>query len=182
MQPARRSGLPVQARCTPSVTRCLRGRPSCPRVAGTKQTSLGRLARSAFDPTSDIRRLGPASQKHLSSGVRGGAARPWMKRREFIAGSAAICACTILSQAAAASPWRIGQVFGGTPDTISFPELVRALFRLGYVDGKDVQVQTWYVTPNPEATKDAISSLLQKSTCSSCGEQSEELRHNYRTN
>jgi putative ABC transport system substrate-binding protein len=83
-----------------------------------------------------------------------------MKRREFIAGSAALCACTISSLAAAASPWRIGQVFGGTPDIIAPSELVRALFALGYVDGKDVQVQTRFVSPNPAAIREAVLSLL----------------------
>src|SRR5262245_16916623 len=80
-------------------------------------------------------------------------ARLGMRRREFIAGSAAICACTIWSPAVAASTWRIGQVFGGTPDIVAPSELVRALVGLGYVNGKDVQVQTRFVTPNPEAMK-----------------------------
>ena len=83
-----------------------------------------------------------------------------MKRREFIAGSAGIFACTLSSLAMAANPWRIGQVFGGTPEIIAPSELVRALLGLGYIDGKDVKLQTRFVTPNPKEMKDAVLSLL----------------------
>jgi putative tryptophan/tyrosine transport system substrate-binding protein len=83
-----------------------------------------------------------------------------MKRREFIAGSAGIFACTFSSPAMAASPWRIGQVFGGTPDIVAPSELVRALLSLGYIDGRDVQVQTLFATPNPKEMKDAVLSIL----------------------
>jgi putative ABC transport system substrate-binding protein len=83
-----------------------------------------------------------------------------MKRREFIAGSAGMFACALSSPAVATSPWRIGQVFGGTPDIVAPSELVRALLGLGYIDGKDVQVQTLFATPNPKEMKDAVLSLL----------------------
>src|SRR5437868_6461331 len=84
-----------------------------------------------------------------------------MKRRElFIAGSASIFACTLSSWAMAANPWRIGLVFGGTPDIVAPSELVRALLGLGYSDGKDVQVRTLFATPYPKEMKDAILSLL----------------------
>jgi putative ABC transport system substrate-binding protein len=83
-----------------------------------------------------------------------------MKRREFIVGSAGMFACALSSSAVAASPWRIGQVFGGTPDIVAPTELVRALLGLGYTDGKDVQVRTLFVTPNPKEMKDAVLSLL----------------------
>jgi putative ABC transport system substrate-binding protein len=69
-------------------------------------------------------------------------------------------ACALSSSAVAASPWRIGQVFGGTPDIVAPTELVRALLGLGYTDGKDVQVRTLFVTPNPKEMKDAVLSLL----------------------
>jgi putative ABC transport system substrate-binding protein len=71
-----------------------------------------------------------------------------------------MCACALFSPALAASPWRIGQVFGGTPDIVAPSELVRALLGLGYTDGKDVQVHTLFATPNPKEMKDAILSLL----------------------
>jgi putative tryptophan/tyrosine transport system substrate-binding protein len=83
-----------------------------------------------------------------------------MKRREFISGSAGIFACTLSSLAMAANPWRIGQVFGGTPDIVAPSELARALLGLGYIDGKDVRVQTKFVPPNPKEMKDAVLSLL----------------------
>ena len=84
-----------------------------------------------------------------------------MKRRElFIAGSASIFACTLSSWAMAANPWRIGLVFGGTPDIVAPSELVRALLGLGYSNGKDVQVRTLFATPNPKEMKDAVLSLL----------------------
>ena len=68
----------------------------------------------------------------------------------------------------AAAPWRIGQVFDRTPDTIPLPELVRALFRLHYVDGKDVQVQTWYVLLIQKRQRMLLHRCSLKSTCSSC--------------
>src|SRR5690242_1349389 len=83
-----------------------------------------------------------------------------MKRRQFIAGSAFIIACGLSSAALGASPWRIGQVFGGTPDMVAPSELVRALLGLGYIDGKDVQVRTLFTAPNPKDMKEAVLSLL----------------------
>jgi putative ABC transport system substrate-binding protein len=62
----------------------------------------------------------------------------------------------------AANPWRIGQVFGGTPDIVAPSELVRALYGLGYIDGKDVQVRTLFATPNPKEMKNAVLSLLSE--------------------
>ncbi len=83
-----------------------------------------------------------------------------MKRRQFIAGSASIIACSFSSAAMGANPWRIGQVFGGPPDNAAPSELVRALLGLGYVDGKDVQVRTLFTAPNPKDMKEAVLSQL----------------------
>jgi putative ABC transport system substrate-binding protein len=83
-----------------------------------------------------------------------------MRRREFIAGSAAMFASAFSARAAAAGAWRIGQVFGGNSDVISSSGLARGLSDLGYVDGKNIFLQTRFAAPNPEATKAAMLALL----------------------
>jgi len=82
-----------------------------------------------------------------------------MKRREFIAGSAAVLAGALSAPAAAAEPWRIGQVFGGTPNAISSSGLSRGLSDLGYVDGQNVHLLSRFAAPNPKDMKTAILEL-----------------------
>src|ERR1700736_3250626 len=87
-----------------------------------------------------------------------------MNRREFIAGSAAMFAGAIFTHAAAAAPWRIGQVFNG-PESVSSSELSSALAQglsdLGYIDGKTIRLQTRFSSaPNPKDIKTTILALL----------------------
>jgi putative ABC transport system substrate-binding protein len=83
-----------------------------------------------------------------------------MQRREFITGSAAIFVCATSSGAGAARVWRIGQVFGGTPEAFAHFGTVQALVDLGYVDGKNIHLLTRFATPNPKEMKEAILGLL----------------------
>jgi putative ABC transport system substrate-binding protein len=64
------------------------------------------------------------------------------------------------ANAVAADPWRIGQVFGGTPNIVSATGLAQGLTGLGYVDGKNIHLQTRYAAPNPKDMKAAILALL----------------------
>jgi hypothetical protein len=70
-----------------------------------------------------------------------------MKRREFIASSATIFAGMLSTRARAAAPWRIGQVFGGSSEIVSSSGLEQGLAALGYVDGKNIRLQTRFVAP-----------------------------------
>jgi hypothetical protein len=83
-----------------------------------------------------------------------------VRRREFIAGSAAFLGCSPSSATLAATSWRIGQVFPGSPDSAGPSELMRALVSLGHVDGKDVQLRTIFAEPNLAAMKAAIASIV----------------------
>jgi putative ABC transport system substrate-binding protein len=83
-----------------------------------------------------------------------------MKRREFIASSVAILAGMLSTRAGAAAPWRIGQVFGGSSEIISASGLEQGLAALGYVDGKNIRLQTRFVAPHPNEMKAAILALL----------------------
>ena len=83
-----------------------------------------------------------------------------MKRREFIASSATILAGMLSTRARAAAPWRIGQVFGGSSEIVSSSGLEQGLAALGYVDGKNIRLQTRFVAPHPNEMKDAILALL----------------------
>jgi putative ABC transport system substrate-binding protein len=83
-----------------------------------------------------------------------------MMRREFIAGSAAMFAGALSAHAAAAGSWRIGQVFGGTPNTVSLSGLAQGLSDLGYVDAKNIRLQLRFTAPNPKDMKAAILALL----------------------
>jgi putative ABC transport system substrate-binding protein len=93
-----------------------------------------------------------------------------MRRRDFITilgGAAAmwpLAAGTLFTHAAAAAPWRIGQVFNG-PETISSSGLASALAQglsdLGYVDGKTIHLQTRFSSaPNLKDIKTTILALL----------------------
>src|ERR1700737_3956782 len=68
------------------------------------------------------------------------------------------------TRAAGAAPWRIGQVFGGTPEAISSSGLAAVLAHglsdLGYVDGKTIRLQTRFAAPNPKDIKTTILALL----------------------
>jgi putative ABC transport system substrate-binding protein len=93
-----------------------------------------------------------------------------MRRRDFITivGRAAatwpLANGALFTHAAAAPPWRIGQVFGGTPEAISSSGLASALAQglsdLGYVDGKTIRLQTRFSAPNPKDMKTTILALL----------------------
>jgi len=89
-----------------------------------------------------------------------------MKRREFIAGSAGLLTYAISSRAMAWKQWRIGEVFGGNPGQIFASALSQALLDLGYIDGKDIRLQTRFAAPSPDGQKEAILALLPISTCS----------------
>jgi putative ABC transport system substrate-binding protein len=62
--------------------------------------------------------------------------------------------------ASAAASWRIGQVFGGTPNIVSSTGLAQGLSDLGYVDGKNIRLLSRYTTPTPKDLKAAILELL----------------------
>jgi hypothetical protein len=68
-----------------------------------------------------------------------------MKRREFMAGSAAV-AFAFSSRATAADSWRIGQVIGGTPEN-SLSGFELAFSDLGYVEGKNIHLETRHTAP-----------------------------------
>jgi putative ABC transport system substrate-binding protein len=83
-----------------------------------------------------------------------------MKRREFIAGSTALVTYGISSGAMAAKQWRIGEVFGGNPGQLFASAIGQALRDLGYVDGKDFQLQVRFAPPTRDGQKEAILALL----------------------
>ena len=83
-----------------------------------------------------------------------------MKRREFIAGSAAIFVNALSTDVAVAGSWRIGQVFGGTPNIVSSSGLAQGLSGLGYVDGKNITLLTRFTAPNPKDMRTAILELV----------------------
>jgi putative tryptophan/tyrosine transport system substrate-binding protein len=86
-----------------------------------------------------------------------------MKRREFIAGSMATFAGLLsasTANAAVGGQWRIGQVFGGTPNTIASSGLEQGLSELGYVVGKNISLQSRYTSPNPKDMQAGINALL----------------------
>jgi putative tryptophan/tyrosine transport system substrate-binding protein len=84
-----------------------------------------------------------------------------MRRREFIAGSVSMFAGAVSAYAAVAvGPWRVGQVFGGTPNIIASSGLAQGLSELGYVDGKNISLQSRFTAPNPKDMKAAIMALL----------------------
>ena len=83
-----------------------------------------------------------------------------MRRREFIVGSTAMFAGALSAHAATAAPWRVGQVFGGTPTIVSSSGLAQGLSDLGYVDGKNIHLLTRFAAPDPKDMQAAISALL----------------------
>ncbi len=83
-----------------------------------------------------------------------------MKRREFITGTAAILAGMLSTRTEAAASWRIGQVFGGSSEIISSSGLEKGLSALGYIDGKNIRLQTRFAAPDPNEMKAAILALL----------------------
>jgi putative tryptophan/tyrosine transport system substrate-binding protein len=85
-----------------------------------------------------------------------------MRRREFISGSTAVVAGLLSARTAigATGPWRIGQVFGGTPDIIAPSELAKELSELRYIEGRNISLQTTFATPNPMDMRAAIERLL----------------------
>jgi putative tryptophan/tyrosine transport system substrate-binding protein len=83
-----------------------------------------------------------------------------MRRREFITGSAAIFAGVFSAHAATASSWRIGQIFGGSSNVVAATGLAQGLSDLGYIDGKNIRLQTIFVAPGPDDMKTAIQGLL----------------------
>jgi putative tryptophan/tyrosine transport system substrate-binding protein len=85
--------------------------------------------------------------------ILGGAAAVWP-----------LAAGALFTHAAAAAPWRIGQVFNG-PETISSAGLASALAQglsdLGYVDGKTIHLQTRFSSArNLKDIKTTILALL----------------------
>jgi putative ABC transport system substrate-binding protein len=83
-----------------------------------------------------------------------------MRRREFVFGSAAALAGSLSALASAADSWRVGQVFGGTPNIVASTGLVQGLSALGYVDGKNIRLRGRFAAPNPQDLKAAILEML----------------------
>jgi putative ABC transport system substrate-binding protein len=83
-----------------------------------------------------------------------------VKRREFIAGAASILAGTLSTRAGATAFWRIGQVFGGSSEIISSSGLEQGLSTLGYIDGKNIRLQTRFAAPNLNEMQAAVLALL----------------------
>jgi putative ABC transport system substrate-binding protein len=83
-----------------------------------------------------------------------------MRRRDFIVGSAATLAGALAVRAAPAGAWRVGQVFGGSPNIIASSGLAKELAELGYVDGKNIHLQMRFAVPTPGDMKAAILALL----------------------
>jgi putative ABC transport system substrate-binding protein len=86
-----------------------------------------------------------------------------MRRREFMAliGGAAV-AWPFALRARQPRKWRIGDVLGGTQETMGHlaKELAQRLEDLGYVQGKNLTLLNRFVPPEEEAIEDAIRSLL----------------------
>src|SRR4051795_12954883 len=83
-----------------------------------------------------------------------------MRRRKFLFGPAATFAGGLFSRASAADSWRVGQVFGGSPNIVSSSGLAKGLSDLGYVDGKNIRLLVRYSSPTPKDLKAAILELL----------------------
>jgi putative tryptophan/tyrosine transport system substrate-binding protein len=85
-----------------------------------------------------------------------------MRRRKFIAGSIATIAHTFSAQAGGLNAWRIGQIFGGSSRVSNHnaSALAQRLSELGYVDGKDIRVQTRFAAPTLKDMQSAILSML----------------------
>jgi len=86
-----------------------------------------------------------------------------MRRREFVAliGGAAV-AWPFALRGQQPQKWRIGDVLGGTQETMGHlaKELAQRLEDLGYVQGKNITLLNRFVPPEAEAIEDAIRSLL----------------------
>jgi ABC-type uncharacterized transport system substrate-binding protein len=86
-----------------------------------------------------------------------------MRRREFMAllGGAAV-AWPFALCAQQAQKWRIGDVLGGTQETMGHlaAALAQRLEDLGYVQGKNIILLNRFVPPEAKAIEDAIRSLL----------------------
>jgi putative ABC transport system substrate-binding protein len=86
-----------------------------------------------------------------------------MRRREFMAliGGAAV-AWPFGLRAQQPRKWRIGDVLGGTQETMGHlaKELAQRLEDLGYVQGKNLTLLNRFVPPEEETIEDAIRSLL----------------------
>src|SRR5262245_33179567 len=87
-----------------------------------------------------------------------------VRRREFIAlASGAVVAWSSMARAQQPGKvWRVGQVIGGTPETVG--HLARAveerLRDLGYVQDRNIALYTQYAVPRLEAMERAIQSLI----------------------
>jgi len=86
-----------------------------------------------------------------------------MRRREFVAliGGAAV-AWPFALRGQQPQKWRIGDVLGGTQETMGHlaAALAQRLEDLGYVQGKNITLLNRFVPPEAEAIEDAIGSLL----------------------
>src|SRR5215212_9859765 len=86
-----------------------------------------------------------------------------MRRREFMAlvGGAAV-AWPFGLRAQQPQKWRVGQVLGGTPETVGHlaEALAQRLEELGYVQGKNIAIVNLFVPAEPAAEEIAIRSLL----------------------
>src|SRR5438874_2025963 len=86
-----------------------------------------------------------------------------MRRREFMAlvGGAAV-AWPFGLRAQQPQKWRVGQVLGGTQETVGHlaKALAQRLEDLGYVQGKNITILNLFVPAEPEAEENAIRSLL----------------------
>jgi putative ABC transport system substrate-binding protein len=86
-----------------------------------------------------------------------------MRRREFMALiGGAVVAWPFALRAQQPKKWRIGQVLGGTQDTVGHlaKTLGQRLEELGYVQGKNITLMNVFVPPEAMAIEDAIRSLL----------------------
>jgi putative ABC transport system substrate-binding protein len=83
-----------------------------------------------------------------------------MRRREFVFGSATMFTGALFAPASAAGSWRIGQVFGGTPNIVSSTGITKGLSDLGYIDGKNIHLVMRYTSPTPKDLKAAILELV----------------------
>jgi putative tryptophan/tyrosine transport system substrate-binding protein len=90
-----------------------------------------------------------------------------MQRRELIkllAGTATLRPLVARAQQQPTRTWRIGQVVGGTQDTMGHlaNTLGQRLEDLGYVQGKNITLTNVFVPAEGKAIEDAIRSLLPK--------------------
>jgi putative ABC transport system substrate-binding protein len=82
-----------------------------------------------------------------------------MRRREFLGLVGGVAIGWPLPARAQQKVWRIGQIAAGRPGQL-LTALPQRLNDLGYVQGKNVTLQTLAVRPEPSAMEDAIRSLL----------------------